>query len=302
MTELVTLQPMAVSNSDIAERMLEDQKKLAGRGDKRRISIRGGRFRLMVGGEQVGNAKSTPLNVIIVRNSEIGRTYYDVVYDPDDPKPPVCWSADGIAPAPDVDKDNRMSPTCAACKMNIKGSGTGTSRACRFSVRLAILLEGDPDRNIYQMQIPATSFFGKRSGTDMGMQAYGTYLTEQKNVFSSVVTELRFDEDSETPKLFFRPMRNVTQEELDAAEGLYDAEVTEEAVTMSVFQTDRDGDAGDAAPEPEKVKEPEPEPEPEPKPVKEDVVEEPVTRAAKADTPKPSSGADDPLLAKIAGW
>jgi len=301
MSDLVVLKPMAVSNSVAAERMREDAKKLSGRGDTRRISIRGGRFRLMLGGEQVGKPKSDPLNIIIVRNSPVGRTYYDSVYDPDDPQPPRCWSQDGEAPSPDVAKDERMSPTCAACKMNIKGSGQGQSRACRFSVRLALMLEGDPDHHIYQMQIPATSFFGKRSGTDMGLQAYTTYLTEQKNLLNSVVTEVRFDEDSETPRLFFRPIRNVDQEELDVADQLYESPAAEAAVTMTVFQADSPASEPDAPVRSEKKEvvevadDDDDDDEPE-------AVAEPVKRNAKTSKKVEPDSGEDPLITSIAGW
>lgn len=311
MSDLVPLKPMGAvaKGSDLFERMMAETKKALGGGQSRRISIRGSRFRLMVGGEQVGKAKSTPLNAIIVRASGINRTYYQGTYDPENPTPPRCWSVDGTAPSPNVPKDQRMASKCASCKMNIKGSGQGQSRACRFSMRLAIMLEGDAEDNIYQMQIPATSIFGKREGSNMGFQAYVKYLAEMQNSHGTVVTQMEFDEDAETPKLFFKPVRTVDADEWNTVEELYDSEEVVDAVTMTVYQADEpkeiaieDGDDDEEeAPAPTKRVS---------KPVEvaeddeddEDDVPAPKKRAAKSKpTPKDDDG-DDPLLSAISGW
>lgn len=254
MGELIALKPnTALLNTELGQRMMQDTKRLAG-GSSRRISIRGGRFRLMVGGEQVGRAKSDPLRAIIVRTSGYNRTYYEGVYDPDKSTPPRCWSEDEKAPSPDVPKAQRMSATCATCKMNVKGSGQGNSRACRYSVRMAIMLDGDAEHTIYQMQVPATSIFGKREGANMGLQAYIAYLTETKNFLGSVLTEIEFDEDSETPKLFFRPLRLLDAEEIGVVSEAYDGAEVEHAIAMPTFSTsdsveiaieDADGDVDD---------------------------------------------------------
>ena len=301
MGDLITLKPLSIAkDSPLYQKMLEETKKMAGGGDNRRISIRGGRFRNMVGGEQVGKPKSTPLNVIVVRASGINRTYFHGAYDPENPIPPRCWSTDGTAPAPEVPKDKRMSNACASCKMNIKGSGQGTSRACRYSVRLAILLEGDLE-HVYQLQIPAASLFGKRAGSNMGFQAYNKYLSEQGVGVGMVVTQLSFDEDSETPKLFFSPVRSVEQEEWDAVEALHDSPEVLDAVTLTVYQTDEpkeiaiedpdDDEDEEEAPAPRKRAKPEPvaEDDDEDEDEDEDEEEAPAPRKrAKAKTSKPA--------------
>ena len=117
--------------------------------------------------------------------------------------------------------------------MNIKGSGQGDSRACRFSQRLAITLEGKPDE-VYQLQLPATSIFGEAKGNNMGMQAYARFLQAHNTPHIAVVTEMRFDENSETPKLHFKPIRGLEEEELIAAVAARDSEDAKKAVTMTV--------------------------------------------------------------------
>tara|TARA_R110000772_G_scaffold16607_3_gene47024 strand:+ start:2894 stop:3790 length:897 start_codon:yes stop_codon:yes gene_type:complete len=199
----------------------------------RRISIKGGRFRMMVNGEQVSVSKSNELNVVVVNAAKISRTYYGGAYDPEKTTAPSCWSADTQKPAPEVDPENRQATTCATCPMNIKGSGQGDSRACRFSQRLAITLEGKPDE-VYQLQLPATSIFGEAKGNNMGMQAYARFLQAHNTPHIAVVTEMRFDENSETPKLHFKPIRGLEEEELIAAVAARDSEDAKKAVTMTV--------------------------------------------------------------------
>ena len=167
----------ALASSELFQSLLDMNKTLAGSGSAPpRISIKGGRFREIIGGEQIRVFKGEQLNVVIVNAAPIGRTYFEGTYDPNSATPPRCWSVDTKVPSPDVPEANRMASSCAACPMNVKGSGQGESRACRFSQRIAVTLEGDEENTVYQMQIPATSIFGDASGGNMGMQAYAQLL------------------------------------------------------------------------------------------------------------------------------
>ena len=73
-----------------------------GGGGARRISLRGGRFREMVGGEQVNVKSDGFLNVVILNAAKLSRTYYSGAYDAENPSAPTCWSADTQAPASEV--------------------------------------------------------------------------------------------------------------------------------------------------------------------------------------------------------
>jgi hypothetical protein len=156
MSDMTLFKNNPLVNSDLFKSLQEMNKNLAGGSTGsgvRRISIKGGRFRLIVGGEQVSVSKNSEMNIIVVNAAPISRTYYEGAYDPEKTAAPSCWSTDSTVPSKDVPADQRQAPRCADCKMNIKGSGQGESRACRFSQRLAITLEGKPDE-IYQMQLP----------------------------------------------------------------------------------------------------------------------------------------------------
>lgn len=226
-------------NSDLFKSLQEMNKTLAGgpSGAGKRISLKGGKFRMFVDGEQVSVSKSDTMNVVVVNAASISRTYYEGTYDPNNTAAPTCWSVDTKSPAPDVPVDQRKASRCADCPMNIKGSGQGDSRACRFNQRLAITLEGKPDE-VYQLQLPATSIFGEAKNGNMGMQAYAKFLNAHNTPIIAVITEMRFDENSETPKLFFKPVRPLTEDELRTAVEMKDSEEAIKAITLTVSQTD----------------------------------------------------------------
>lgn len=221
------------------DRFMQTTSKLVGSGSSsRRISLKGSRFRLIVGGEQVSVSKEDTMNIIVVDSAPVARTYYEGTYDPEKTSKPVCWSHDTNTPAPEVPEDQRKASRCADCPMNIKGSGQGNSRACRFSQRMAVMLEGELDK-VYQLQIPAASIFGQADGNKLPLQAYAKYLTEHKTPIQAVVTSMYFDENSESPKLFFKPARMVNEEETEALLEHIDGEEVKKAITLTVSQTDR---------------------------------------------------------------
>ena len=237
-----------VSN-DLFKQLQEVDDNLAGGSSglkTHRISLRGGRFRELVNGEQVNVKNDGFLNVIVVNAAKISRTYYAGQYDAENPSAPTCWSPDTDAPDATVPADQRQAKRCMDCKQNVKGSGQGESRACRFQQRIAVLLEGDLE-TVYQLQLPATSVFGEAKDGKMGMQAYAKHLRAHKTPSIAVVTQMYFDENSDTPKLFFKPVRPLEEAELEQAIKARDSEDAVRAITLTVAQTDgvqakRDGE------------------------------------------------------------
>lgn len=215
-------------------------KSLAGSagGGGKRISIKGGVFRLMVDGKEVAAIDERFLDVVVVNAApKIGRTFYMKAYDGDAPSGLDCWSADGEKP--DATAATPQATNCASCPQNVKGSGQGESRACRFSQRLAVVLANDVDGDVMQLQLPATSIFGKEEGENRPLQAYARYLAAQGVSPETLVTRMKFDTKSESPKLFFKPMRWLSEEEYASAVEQGKTEDAKRAVTMTVAQTDK---------------------------------------------------------------
>lgn len=223
----------------IKARQLDDvTSSLAGGSGVKRISIRGGVFRLMDGGQEIAVREDRSLNVVVVNAApNISRTFYEGTYEEGKNAAPDCWSADGVTP--NADSHNPQAKSCADCPQNIKGSGQGDSRACRFSQRLAIVLDNDINGDVYQLTLPSQSIFGKPENDRMPMQAYAKYLKAQRTPITAVVTEARFDTKSATPRLTFKPVRWLTEDEIDGAIAQSKSPAAISAITMTVAQVDK---------------------------------------------------------------
>jgi hypothetical protein len=186
----------------------------AGVSNVKRISIKGSVFRMMVGGKEVAQNEDRAMPIVIVSAApHNSRMYYDATFSEDaEIKKPTCYSDDGITPnAKSLDK---QSQTCATCPQNIDGSSsTGKGRACRFSRRLAVVLENDQQGDVFQLTLPAQSIFGKPENGKMPLESYVRLLGSNNVSVTSVVTEMRFDTASATPKLTFKALRYLEEDE-----------------------------------------------------------------------------------------
>ena len=68
-----------------------------------------------------------------------------------------------------------------------------------------------------QLALPATSIFGKSEGDNHPLQAYASWLLAQSVDPAMVVTRMKFDTKAEAPKLHFKAMRWLTQDEFETA-------------------------------------------------------------------------------------
>ena len=196
------------------------------------ISIKGGVFRLISDGKEIAAIDDRHLDVVIVAAApKVGRTFYMGKYEEGKTTSPSCWSADGDKPDASIAAPQHAN--CADCPQNIQGSGEGNSRACRFSQRIAVVLANDMRGDPLALSLPATSIFGKDDGGNMPLQAYARWLAAQNINPEHVVTRLRFDTKAAVPKLFFKAMRWLTDDEFEGVTEKMEAEVTKKMVVMS---------------------------------------------------------------------
>lgn len=228
-------------------------------GGMRRISIKGNVFREMIGGKEYRVSEERSMNVIIIKAAPfVSRTYYSGSYQEGETVRPVCWSSN--SKTPDAAVKDKQSNSCATCPQNIKGSGQGESRACRYSQRLAVLIEGEVEREeVYQLVLPATSIFGEANGNKMPLRAYAEFLKTKDSPMTCLVTELKFDLASPVPKLFFRPIRMVTEEEYEVVQRLKDSDEAKKAIELTVSQADNVQKEVPAAPKKAAIAAPKPE-------------------------------------------
>jgi hypothetical protein len=212
-------------------------KSLAGNTSTKRISIRGGVFRLMVSGEEVAKNENRAMNIVIVNGGrDIARQFYEGKYVAGESAAADCWSNDGKRP--DASIETPQHSTCEGCPQNIKGSGNGDSRACRFQQRLAVLLADDIDGDIYQLALPATSIFGRGDTDKMPFQQYAKYVGSQGKNINTLITEMRLDSDSDTPKLTFKPVKFLTREQWEIAREKGDSPAAKAAITQTPASMD----------------------------------------------------------------
>lgn len=268
-------------------------KQLAGKTGAKRIVPKNGIFRKMVGGEEMGKVKGN-LDVVIVNASpKVGRIFYAKAWTPDaDPTAPDCFSNDGIAP--DAGATAPQASRCDTCAQNIKGSGQGTSKACRYSRRIAVNLVEDfgtsLEGEVYQLNLASKSLFGEGDGDNTHtFENYTKYLANNGKSLDYVVTQLSFNENNDNQSILFTPVRFINKQEYAVTSEAAKKPETQKLVTMTPYQADMAGKQALAAPAPA------------PAATKaEDAVAEPTKReSAKAEKPAPTAkkGLDDVVKA-----
>jgi hypothetical protein len=252
----------------------------------------------MLGNKEVRTSEERAIGVIIIKAApSVHRTYFAGAYVEGQNASPTCWSSNNQTPDTSVPADQKQASKCMDCAQNVKGSASqGDGRACRFSQRIAVLIEGETSkREVYQVICPATSVFGDGEKGKLPLQAYGRHLKAHNTPVAGVITEMRFDTASPTPKLVFKPVRPITEDEYHDVEATRNSTEADEAIKLTVVIKPKDG----AAPAPKAAPAPAPKAEPKAEKVQAEEVEEP-KKVEKKSTPAATSA---PALTDLVdGW
>jgi hypothetical protein len=91
-----------------------------------------------------------------------------------------------------------------------------------------------------QLTLPATSVFGKEDGDKRPLQAFARHLALSNPPINpeQIVTRMKFDTKAESPKLFFSPVRWLTNDEYAVVKSQADSTDAARAVVMTVAQSD----------------------------------------------------------------
>jgi hypothetical protein len=247
----------------------------SGGGGSKRISIEGGVWRLLVNGKEIAQKEERNLNVVIVAaSSKVSRTYYEGVYKKGVTSTPDCWSPNGDYP--DASAKHPQAKSCATCPQNVKGSGQGDGRACRFSQRIAVVLDNDIGGDVFQLVLPSTSIFGEGESGKWPLQMYAKMIGAKGCPITAVVTEMRFDTASSTPKITFKPVRFLESNEIGTAIEQGKSPEAIKAITMTVAAEKTDAPKLEAPAVAEKAPA-----------VAEEEPAEPTKRASKKEEPAP---------------
>jgi hypothetical protein len=252
------------------------------------VSIRGSKFRIKHGGDEtlVTNADGDPvasLEVVMIKASpNLSHIYYEKSFEEGDAEAPDCFSIDGVRPH--AESRNQQCDTCATCPNAVWGSkitpAGKKAKKCQDSRRMAVVPAGDVDNEVYGgpmlFRIPAASL-GDLATFGKGLKAKGF-------PYNTIVARIGFDTNVSYPKLTFKAVRPLNDEELQKVA---------DHITSGRANTILDSDAEFlAAPAPAKKPEP-PKPETSQSVDIEFEVEEPAPVAKKAE-PKPAAKKAEP--------
>lgn len=242
---------IALMNQDVpdflrAKGLSDLSKSLASsKASTKRIAMKNGIFRKLVNGVEQGKIKGS-LDVIIVNaQPAVGRTWYATAYDANaEARAPDCWSADGRTP--DASVKSPQASRCDQCQQDVKGSGQGNTKACRYQRRIALMLVedfGTPlEGDVYQLSLSATSIFGRGEGNTHPFNAYLDYLINNGRNVEDMITQITFNEDNDNQSVLFTPTGYIpNQHVFDTVAKAVTGEESKKLVTMTVYEADKGG-------------------------------------------------------------
>jgi hypothetical protein len=221
------------------------------------ISYRGRTWRVRKGGEEevyLNEQQEAVQSIEIVflrSNAQPSKVYYDEKYTEGDSGPPKCWSANGHKP--DAGVIGPIHPTCAPCPMNVWGSKTTDAgkpaRACSdvrrsavsFGYQLAEVAAGEralDDVDVFLLRIPPATL--------NPLKDYVEKVLKPKGITPwMLITRIGFDTEVSYPKLTFKGLRFLNEDEYAAAGALRDGEdarrILNEATENIVPDDDAEG-------------------------------------------------------------
>ncbi len=208
----------------------------------KRISLRGGVFRKIVGGKEVSTADSAVMNIIIIKMAHNpSRVYYKDSYEEGKRVSPVCWSNDSKKPDEEVRKPQAKS--CHTCPNSVRGSGSGgVGTSCRLSWRVAIVLANDPEGDILELVLPSNSCFGKEEQSKWPFKTYIQMLADNNVSAGRIVTKMQFDPNSAKPRALFSPVEAAEDWVLEVVKDQAENQAAHNAIKLTVYQVDDEED------------------------------------------------------------
>jgi hypothetical protein len=103
-----------------------------------------------------------------------------------------------------------------------------------------VVLANNPEGDVLQVTLPATSIFGKEEGDKRPLQAYARAMAAQTPPVNldSIVTRMKFDTKAESPKLIFAPVRWLTDDEYEIVQTQSTSKDAEKAVSSTPAAVD----------------------------------------------------------------
>jgi hypothetical protein len=195
----------------------------------KRISIRGGRFRIREGSTETVLPDNVLRAVIVGASPNVTKSFYKGAYNPkaaDVEKKPDCYSNDGVRPA--ADALDPQAQQCATCPQNAWGSkitDAGTKmKACADQKRLAVISADDhsaePEVYLFQVTPAALTQF----------RQYGELLSSKGFPPELCVTEISFDPKEAYPKAQFKFGGFIDQGQVEIVDKLVNSQTVRDVI------------------------------------------------------------------------
>jgi hypothetical protein len=137
---------------------------------------------------------------------------------------------------------NVQGDRCDDCPQNIKGSGQGQSKACRYNRFIAVLLKDDfgtaLEGEVYQIKLASKSLFGDNDANAYTFENYTKYLGNNGKSVDHVVTRILFNENNDNQSVMFAPVGYINRQQYDVAQKVASLPTTKALVTMTPSQAD----------------------------------------------------------------
>lgn len=157
------------------------------------------------------------IDVIVLRHGKTKSKSFYADYDPDNSagKRPICSSLDGIKP--DLDVQQKQADACALCPRNVWKQSPTTGRKereCTDFKRVAVLLLPSMTKTFFNgapliepvfLRVPPASL--------QDLATFGDQMAAQGYHYASFVTRISFDPTVAHPKMQFRGVQLLTDQE-----------------------------------------------------------------------------------------
>lgn len=153
------------------------------------------------------------IQVVIVDSGTLSRSYYGSggkIH---------CWSIGCDFPDAKVPEATKQATRCLDCEQSIKRGNTTKYKgaACKFFTNIKVAF---PDKNsLYGLRLGALSLFSKEDNR-MNLYEYIKHLKHNRESIGSVLTEIYFVQHYNIYKMYFKPVRPLTKDELINVEQL----------------------------------------------------------------------------------
>lgn len=157
----------------------------------------------------------TYLDVIVLGQAkQKSKSFYKAYDQNSEGDRPICSSIDGVTPDPDVTE--KQADACALCPHNVVKTNPQTGRKgreCTDYKRLAVLVLPGLTKALFGDAVMEPAFLRVPPASLNSLAIMGDTMTAQGFHYSSYITRISFDPNEAHPKMVFRPLQGLSDQE-----------------------------------------------------------------------------------------